>query len=297
MNYHFTMGKYFFSICLLWSSIAMASQMAFIRPERAIIYADLSQKAPIGFLRQGKSVKVGALPLFNNTVYPIIVKGKLAYIKVEDVLLVKDYKYQDTRLLQSKGILKEYLYREKFKSKKNIGFTFSSFGTGEDWRALSKVVNGSDQNPYAVAFHVHYEQHPLFIYNLKAQVGFSLFNIDDKQLSLRAKGMHAKLLYTVLAREYMFVDLLAAYYMYPAADFRILNFRRQLDVYGTEFGVQVTRHFDSPFGLRANVSYQTLNIADLDNLDLGLVDGFETLGFQDVSLNGIHVGLSAFFRF
>jgi len=271
--------------------------MAFVRPERAVVYADLMQHSPIGYVRQGKSISVGETPLFNNTVYPIILKGKLAYIKAKDVLLIKDYQYQDTRQLQGKGILKEFLYREKFKSKKNIGVGFGTFALGEDWSALSKVVNGNDRNPYAKALHVHYEQHPLFLNKLKAQVGLSFFDIDDRLLSIKARGFHGKILYTVLSHEYMFVDLLGAFYLYPSSQFNILNRERSLNIYGTEFGAQVTRHFNAPFGIRANITYQTLSIADLDFLDLELVDGYEYLAFKDVSLSGIQVGLSAFFRF
>ena len=141
-------------ICLICSTTVFSAQMAFVRPEKAVVYADLMQKSPIGFVRQGKSLSVGDSALFNNAVYPIVLKGKLAYIKVQDVLLVKDYQYQDTRELQAKGVLKEYLYREKFKSKKNIGVGFGTFGVGEDWSALSQVVNGNDRNPYAKALHL-----------------------------------------------------------------------------------------------------------------------------------------------
>ena len=112
--------------------------------------------------------------------------------------MVKDYQYQDTRELQAKGILKEYLYREKFKSKKNIGVGFGTFAVGEDWSALSQVVNGNDRNPYARALHVHYEQHPFFSGRLKAQIGLSFFDIDDRLLGIKARGFHGKLLYTCL---------------------------------------------------------------------------------------------------
>ena len=275
----------------------MLHKLAFIRPTRAVIYADISQKAPIGYLPQGKAIKVGSRPMYNSTILPVVVKGKLAYIKIDDLLLVKDYEYQDTRELQTKGVLKQYLYHEKFKSKKNVGFTFSSFQAGQDWRALSKLLNQTDSNPFGMAFHAYYEQHPLFHRNLKAQVGLSFFNIDDNGMSLKGKGFHAKLLYTVLSQEYLFIDLLAAYYHYPGSNMNIRQIDKSLDVYGTEFAIQVTRHFNKPFGIRASLAYQTLSVANLDDLDLGLVDGYESLAFKDFSINGFHIGIGAFFRF
>ncbi len=62
-----------------------ASQDAMVISDRALIYADELMTSPIGYVRKGKKVKIGDIPRNRAQVYPIIVSGKVAYIKALDV--------------------------------------------------------------------------------------------------------------------------------------------------------------------------------------------------------------------
>ncbi len=58
--------------------------------EKAVIYADEQMSAAVGFVRKGKKIKVGDIPRNRAQVYPIIVSGKVAYIRTIDVNTEKE---------------------------------------------------------------------------------------------------------------------------------------------------------------------------------------------------------------
>ncbi len=68
----------------------LAAQDAIIIAEKAVIYSDREMKSPIGFVRKGRKVSVGEIARNNAQVYPIVVSGKIAYIRVLDVTTEKE---------------------------------------------------------------------------------------------------------------------------------------------------------------------------------------------------------------
>ncbi|MBA2403748.1 MAG: hypothetical protein H0V66_03170 [Bdellovibrionales bacterium] len=67
-----------------------AAQDAIVTEDQAVIYADEQMSAPVGFVRKGKKIKVGDISRNRAQVYPIIVSGKIAYIRVIDVSTAKE---------------------------------------------------------------------------------------------------------------------------------------------------------------------------------------------------------------
>lgn len=83
------------AISLLSSSIcycpkSLAAQDAMVLVERAIIYSDKDMTSPIGYISRGKKIVVGEVPRNRAQVYPIVVSGKVAYIRVVDVTTEKE---------------------------------------------------------------------------------------------------------------------------------------------------------------------------------------------------------------
>lgn len=67
-----------------------AIQDALVMKEKAVVYADEKMTSPIGFIRRGKKIKVGDIPRNKAQVYPVLVSGKMAYIRVIDVSTEKE---------------------------------------------------------------------------------------------------------------------------------------------------------------------------------------------------------------
>jgi hypothetical protein len=83
--------KFLALIILCLSSLAHAAQDALVMKERAIVYADIHRKHPIGYVRQWQRVRVGTVARAGGTVMPIIIsKNKVAYISVDDFSIGRD---------------------------------------------------------------------------------------------------------------------------------------------------------------------------------------------------------------
>jgi len=64
---------------------SFAAKWATVLSEKAIIFADKQMQVPIGFIAKGKKVRVGEVVRNYGKVLPLVVQGKIAYIKVSDI--------------------------------------------------------------------------------------------------------------------------------------------------------------------------------------------------------------------
>jgi hypothetical protein len=83
--------KFLALLILCLSSLAHAAQDALIMKERAIIYADIHRKHPIGYVRQWQRVRVGTVARAGGTVMPVAIsKNRIGYISVDDFSIGRD---------------------------------------------------------------------------------------------------------------------------------------------------------------------------------------------------------------
>lgn len=76
-------------LALLLSAGAWAARNAYVKSDRAYIYADVEKTAPIGFARRGKKIRVGDV-IKKEEMLAVIVSGKVAYIKSSDITFDED---------------------------------------------------------------------------------------------------------------------------------------------------------------------------------------------------------------
>lgn len=67
-----------------------AAQEAMVLVDKALIYSDQQTTSPVGYVTRGKKILVGDIARNKGRVYPIVVSGKIAYIKVLDVTTEKE---------------------------------------------------------------------------------------------------------------------------------------------------------------------------------------------------------------
>ena len=77
-------------LTLFYCPFLWAAQEAIVMVDKAVIFADEKMSAPVGFVRRGKKIRVGDIARFKAQVYPIIVSGRVAYIRVNDVSTEKE---------------------------------------------------------------------------------------------------------------------------------------------------------------------------------------------------------------
>lgn len=106
-------------VLLFCCPLVWAAQDAIVVAERAVIYADKTMTSPVGYVSRGKRVTIGEIPRNKSQLYPIIVSGKIAYIRVLDISTELDY-------LDSNRLVAERFFKA---SKKKIAanYAFSGF--------------------------------------------------------------------------------------------------------------------------------------------------------------------------
>ncbi|WP_408096226.1 hypothetical protein ACJVC5_14395 [Peredibacter sp. HCB2-198] len=100
-----------------------AAQTAMVIADRAVIYSDKEMTSPIGYVSRGKKVKIGEIPRNRAQVFPIIISGKLAFIRAIDITTEKES--MDSTRLSAERFQKST--RKEYKSKYVLSYvTFLS---------------------------------------------------------------------------------------------------------------------------------------------------------------------------
>ena len=69
----------------LYSPFSLAAQDAIVIVDQAVVYSDQQMSSTVGFVTKGKRLRIGEVARNNSQVYPVIISGKIAYIRVLDV--------------------------------------------------------------------------------------------------------------------------------------------------------------------------------------------------------------------
>jgi len=75
----------FFILVLSGITSVLAAQEAIVSAEKALIYADKNMTSPLGFITRGKRIRIGEIPRNRSQVYPVVISGKIAYIRAQDI--------------------------------------------------------------------------------------------------------------------------------------------------------------------------------------------------------------------
>lgn len=81
---------YLLFLVLFFCPKLWASQAALVMSEKAMIYSDVEMTSVIGYVSRGKKIVVGEIARNKGQLYPIIISGKVAYIRVIDVSTEKE---------------------------------------------------------------------------------------------------------------------------------------------------------------------------------------------------------------
>lgn len=93
---------------LFYCPLLWAAQKAVVVAEKAVIYSDAKMSSALGFVKRGKKISVGDATRNKGKVYPIIVSGKIAFIRALDISTeresVKSHRLSRERFLKSKEV-------------------------------------------------------------------------------------------------------------------------------------------------------------------------------------------------
>ncbi|MFN8369693.1 MAG: hypothetical protein U0T83_03605 [Bacteriovoracaceae bacterium] len=131
--------------------------MAIVKSNDTIIYSDQECKIPIGRVAKGKLVKVGDVARARGTVLPIVVSGKITYIKVDDLYISNELqKIDNPRFVEDEeyvNTLKEYNQNLK----KAISFHVGRFDPGHNYEQFLQDYNVRAENKYGNQYDLTFE--------------------------------------------------------------------------------------------------------------------------------------------
>lgn len=102
----------------------LAAQDAIVTAERAIIYSDQEMTSAIGYIKKGKKISVGDVARNKAQVFPVVVSGKIAFIRVLDVtteresmdssrLVAERFKKVTVNVKRSKIVASYFIYNSQ----------------------------------------------------------------------------------------------------------------------------------------------------------------------------------------
>ncbi len=105
---------YLLSLLFFFCPKLWAAQDAMVVADRAIIYSDREMTSPVGYVSRGKKLVVGEIPRNKAQVYPIVVSGKVGYVRVQDVTTERE-SMDSTRLVAERFQKNtDTVYKSKF---------------------------------------------------------------------------------------------------------------------------------------------------------------------------------------
>ena len=103
---------------------SFAAQSAVVGSDKAVIYSDREMASPIGFVSKGKKLRVGSVKRNNGQVLPVVVNGKIAYIKVSDIYTHENAQLVDDATKRFQNSTKE---EKPFKLELNYSYFTSTY--------------------------------------------------------------------------------------------------------------------------------------------------------------------------
>ena len=160
------MLKFFSGLILLLITVqpVLAAQWAIVKKEKAIIYADLRKTTPLGFVRQGKRVRVGEVGRSKGTLLPIIVSGRVGYIKITDLYLSREMdEIENANKDRNYSRFKMEEIHNKETKPQTIRAGFKFFSAGTDWSDINSAISiaqgiNATSSSFGSEFNFYYER-------------------------------------------------------------------------------------------------------------------------------------------
>ena len=82
------MKKIFIIVSIFFTFVSSATQKAIVISDKAIIYADLVAKTPLGYLKKGQEVLVGEKIKSRNKMMAVALIGQVGWIKKANIRII-----------------------------------------------------------------------------------------------------------------------------------------------------------------------------------------------------------------
>ena len=295
--------SFLFLICLAWfvcsSDKAHSAQKVTVSTSKAIIYADRELTLPLGYVTMGKELRVGEVARKGGQVLPLIVSGKIAYIKVSDISASKDNKKKGySRYYQNEEgpIDFDSLHQLKDDLQKNNYLTtsYGFFDPGDGWHSLASQT-GSLVKESIKTISLTLEHRPPSK-KLNWGVGLKLYTLAQESIKAFSLNFEVPFYYHLYRLKSISFDGLAGLSLTSSVKVKVLDTTGYYKgfQYGGFFGLRTRVPLTIKWGMLFTLSYKRLNISSMQPIS---IKGPPTQKYLLNAFSGTHFTFGAGYRF
>ncbi len=280
----------YFALLIFLLGSVHAAQIGIVRKNKAIIYADLDLKSPIGYVRKGKELAVGNVKRRRGEVLPVVVNGRVAWIRVEDLSLPEEQKPFD----QDKKVTEHNIfYEEEVKDPldQNNYLTlrsgpaspkasFNNNAVGEQQVDVSNATETSlmfnHKNPY---------------HSIHWGIGLEYVSGTTELVNYRSINVKGGIAWVPIRFSLLSIEAYANLAL--SGDFRVASEgvgEYKGNMYGLDYGVAARLFPESLFGLVAGLGLTQYRFSNLDRIQT--IDDESLTEITSLSATKVFVGLS-----
>jgi len=259
-------------------SIAFSYQIAFIKESRALIYADPEMKIPIGYLSKGKKIQVGEVKRNNGQVFPLVLSGKIVFIKTGDLVL-KDQKPEESVTVTTSHLIEEEKEEKEPLEPVRLTANFELMDPGPQWDELMSLTGGTQSQIFQLEalVEVRLTESPFFF-----DAGFIYSQIKGGIYEYYGLGFKALAQFRIVNIELLSLDVSAGFNIAPGGSKIVYSgFYDDGSYWGYLFGAQVRFLPNSPWNINLGLNYNIMALSGIEDIPLGsgiyklkLLEGF-----------------------
>ncbi len=292
-------------LCLLWvlssiSNNAHSAQLVTVSTSRAIIYADKELTLPLGYVTMGKELTVGEVARKGGQVLPLIVSGKIAYIRVSDISVSKEGNKKGYSRYYQKDedpIDFEYLHELKSNLQKNNYLTssYGFFNPGESWHYLASSTGSIEKESIKTISITLEHRDPLK--RLSWGLGFKLYTLTQESLKTLSLNFEVPFYYNNLYKiKTVSFDGIIGLSVTSSVKIKVLDTPGYYKAfqYGGLLGLRSRVPLTPKWGMLFTLSYKLLNIDSMQPIS---IKGPPTKKYTINAFSGTHLTFGASYRF
>tara|TARA_Y100001970_G_C14087846_1_gene778341 strand:+ start:237 stop:1145 length:909 start_codon:yes stop_codon:yes gene_type:complete len=296
--------KLFFStICLAWFGCSInkahSAQKVTVSTSRAIVYADKELTLPLGYVTMGKELRVGEVARKGGQVLPLIVSGKIAYIRVSDISFSKDNKKKGYSRYYQKDegpIDFDSLHKLKDDLEKNNYLTtsYGFFDPGEGWHSLASQTGSLAKESIKTISLTLEHRNP--VKKLNWGVGLKLYTLTQESIKTLSLNIEIPFYYRLYSLKNISFDGLAGLSITSSVKVKVLDTTGYYKgfQYGGLLGLRSRIPLTTKWDMFFTLSYKRLNISSMQPIS---IKGPPTKKYTINAFSGTHFTFGAGYRF
>lgn len=256
----------------LLSFTLSAAQVAVVKKSKAIIYSDKKMVSPIGYVRKGKKLLVGDVKKRRGTILPVVVSGRVAYVKVEDIRLDSDLlPEQNRKRLREHVVADELDGGNSFKitGDRFLVLSYNQFGLGDQWEKLSSLSGQETLLSTARGANLFFEYRPNG-FDMSGALGLGFYFLSNGELTFKMATVEGNVHYKLAQWKSIFFEVTGGGLF--SGDLRIrtseLLDETKGSMVGYQVGVQAKYLPDRTLGFSAGANLRRLHVFNMEEVQV-----------------------------